>query len=59
MPSPARKPFLGVLVASAILFASPAIAQTELKIIAPAAPGGGSGTRPRAPSSRCSSPRSS
>ena len=30
-----------MLVASAILFASPAIAQTELKIIAPAAPGGG------------------
>jgi len=41
MPSPAHKLFLGVLVASATLFASTAIAQTELKIIAPAAPGGG------------------
>ncbi len=42
MPSCARNLFLGLLVASATLFTtSAAFAQMELKIIAPAAPGGG------------------
>jgi putative tricarboxylic transport membrane protein len=41
MPSYARGLFCGLLIAGATVLAGPALAQTELKIIAPAAPGGG------------------
>jgi putative tricarboxylic transport membrane protein len=41
MLSYARGMFYGLLIAGASLLADPALAQTELKIIAPAAPGGG------------------
>jgi putative tricarboxylic transport membrane protein len=41
MPFYARGPFCAFLVAGATILASPAQAQTEVKIIAPAAPGGG------------------
>ena len=41
MPLPVRSFCRGVLIAGATLFATSAFAQMELKIIAPAAPGGG------------------
>src|SRR5262245_25359262 len=41
MPSYTRGLFCGLLVAGATFLAGPAFAQVELKIIAPAAPGGG------------------
>jgi putative tricarboxylic transport membrane protein len=41
MPSHVRGLFCGLLVTAAIFLAGPAVAQIELKIIAPAAPGGG------------------
>jgi putative tricarboxylic transport membrane protein len=41
MPSYARGLFCALLIAGATVLAGPALAQTELKIIAPAAPGGG------------------
>ena len=40
MPLPVRSFCRGVLIAGATLFATSAFAQMELKIIAPAAPGG-------------------
>jgi putative tricarboxylic transport membrane protein len=41
MPPTVRGLLCGLLIAAAASLASPALAQTELKIIAPAAPGGG------------------
>ncbi|HZO44820.1 MAG TPA: tripartite tricarboxylate transporter substrate-binding protein, partial [Xanthobacteraceae bacterium] len=41
MPSHVHGLFRGLLIAGAVLFATSAFAQMELKIVAPAAPGGG------------------